>query len=168
MNKLKELYEGGKDFERFLASGNSEDREKTLYYLKSIELDSCFIDRIKGLDKDLKILVLAEIWCPDCMINLPAVEKLSSLNERIDYRIIEREGNEIYFEDYKVDGKVKIPTFIIMDSDFQIIASILERPMVLKSLYEKGSQVEIIKKSKEYREGKLLKDMMEEIVEKIN
>lgn len=161
---MRKLYEEAKEFEMFLEEGKLEDKETTQNYLKAIDMDDELRNKIKAIKEKYNILVLGEIWCPDCMINIPALEKINRINDNIDFRIIPREGNEDKFKEYEVEGKVKIPTIIIMDSEYKKLGSIVERPQVLKDIYNRGDQVEIIKSSKVYREGGYILSMIEEIV----
>lgn len=165
---MRNIYAKGINFSSFLELASGEDRDITLRFLEKTELKDELVDRIKAIDRDIKVLVLGEIWCPDCRINMPAMEIINRLNPRIDFRIIPREGNEMDFEGYMVDGKVKIPTFIIMDKDYKELGHILERPKKVKDFYDRGDQLEIIKNSKLYREGYFIVDMVEEILSYID
>lgn len=161
---MKELYREAKGFKEFLEDGKAEDRDQTLSYLDRIDLDSSLIEDIEALEEEIKVLVVGELWCPDCMINIPALEIMTSYNPKLDYRIVKREGNETAFLDYQLEGKLKIPTFIIMDGNYRILGSILERPQVVKDFYTRGDQLEIIRNSRLYREGYFIKDMVEEVL----
>lgn len=165
--RIEELYKKGISFQEFLKEGEREDERKTREYLKKIkeDLTKDIEKRIESIDKEIKILALGEIWCPDCNINIPALEVLSQINNKIEFKIIPREGHEEDFKEYEKEGKVKIPTFIIMDSKYKELGSIIERPKALQVIYDLNDQVEIIKASKNYRDGNMIVDLLLEVLD---
>ncbi|SNS38149.1 Thioredoxin [Anaerovirgula multivorans] len=165
---FRELFEVGSCFEAFLNKDQDINREKTLEIYNSITLEEELVHRIKEIGAVIKILVFAEIWCPDCVINVPALQKIKEINPNIEFRILPREGNEIYMEPYKVGGKTKIPTFIVLDNDYKEKGAFLEIPKTLKEVVGKGNQVEIIVAKRKYKKGEYISSTIEEILDIIN
>lgn len=162
---VEELYLAGTDFRTYLDGASLEDSERTLDYFDKIRPNRELRERILKLDRPVKILILGEAWCPDCMINIPVVYYMNKLNKNLSYSILSREGHEEDFRDYLQEGKLKIPTFIVMDDNFKNLGHVIERPRVLKAVYQEGDQIEIIKASKVYRDGGYLTNLLEELLE---
>ncbi|WP_204260252.1 thioredoxin family protein [Caloranaerobacter azorensis] len=88
------LYDKGVSFDEFVNKDKDAYKEKVLEILNKIRLSDELINKIKIIDKKIKVLVCAEIWCPDCMINVPVLAKMKEYNNNIDISIVEKNGNE--------------------------------------------------------------------------
>lgn len=161
---FQQLFESGMSFEVFAPNDQDANLEKLLEIYDSIELDEEMISKIHSIDRPIYILAFAELWCPDCIINLPAIKKIHDLNPNITFKILPREGNESYMENYKINGKPKIPTFVILNNKFEELGTFIENPKILKDIVNKGNQVEIIVAKRKYRKGEYIKDTIEEII----
>ena len=120
---------------------------------------------IREIDRTVYALVFAEIWCPDCMINVPALQRMVEINSNIKMRIISREGNEVYMENYKINGKPKIPTFVFMNEAYEELGSFIEQPQVVSEVENKGTQVEIIVAKRKYRKGEYYIETIKQIMD---
>lgn len=154
--RMVESFNKGLSFDEFLNSSDEKDRNNTLEMYNNIKLDEVLVEKIKNIDKKINILVCAEIWCPDCVINLPAVKKMKDLNNNINISIIERKGYEDEFE--------KIPTFIIYDKEFNELGRFIERPKNIKDIEKNGTQPEIIVAKRQYRKGEYITSTIKDII----
>jgi len=161
---FQQLFELGMSFEVFAPNGQDANIEKLLEVYSGIELDKELITKIQSVDKPIYILAFAELWCPDCIINLPAIKKINDINPNITFRILPKEGNEKYMDNYKIHGKPKIPTFIILNDKFEEIGAFIEYPRIVKDIVNKGNQVEVIVAKRKYRKGEYVKDAIQEVV----
>ncbi|MBU5678173.1 thioredoxin family protein [Alkaliphilus sp. MSJ-5] len=160
---FQQLFESGMSFEVFAPNGQDANIEKLLEVYNGIELDEELISKIQSIDKPIYLLAFAELWCPDCIINLPAIKKLNDINPNITFSILPREGNENYMDNYKISGKHKIPTFVVLNDRFEEIGVFIETPKIVKEIVNKGNQVEIIVAKRKYRKGEYIKDTIKEI-----
>lgn len=165
---IKKLYENGIAYEEFMSQDDGAYQEKILEIYNNIEIDNTLLDKINSIHKEINVLVFAEIWCPDCVINLPALKKICDLNKAINMKVVAREGNEEYLDDYKVDGKAKIPTFIFMDADFKPLGTFIEIPQVIGEILAKGDQVDIIVTKRKYRKGEFTQETIKDIIKIIS
>lgn len=160
---FQQLFESGMSFEVFAPNSQDANIEKLLEVYNGIELDEELISKIQSIDKPIYILAFAELWCPDCIINLPAIKKFNDINPNITFSILPREGNENYMDNYKISGKHKIPTFVVLNDRFEEIGVFIETPKIVKEIVNKGNQVEIIVAKRKYRKGEYIKDTIKEI-----
>ncbi len=89
--------------------------------------------RMKRLDKTLKIdetvkeafikantkvtwLVLSEGWCGDAAQSLPVINKLATLNNGIDLRVISRDDHDELMSNFLTNGGKAIPKLIVYDN----------------------------------------------------
>ncbi|OPJ54937.1 thioredoxin family protein [Alkalithermobacter paradoxus] len=161
---LKDLFDIGEGFISFLDNCEEVYRSKIKEIMENMNIEENTESRIRNIDKNINILAFAEAWCPDCQINLPPVYTLTQLNENIKLSIVPREGNEEALSKYKVNGKPKIPTFIIMDAEFNVLGAFVEIPNIIKEVVTRGNQPEIIVTKRKYRKGEYCKDTVLDII----
>lgn len=161
---LKNLFFKGISFQEFLESSEDVYKQKIEKIKNSINMDKKLMNKIKRIQKKIYILVFAEDWCPDCQINLPGVSFICDLNSNINLRIVSREGNEETLNKYKFNGKPKIPTFIIMDQDFEEMGIFIELPTILKEIINRGNEAEILVSKRKYKKGEYTKNTIDDVL----
>lgn len=164
---IKGLYESGISYNEFIKQENGDYEDKITSIYDSINVEDTLEKKIKSIEGQYKILVFGELWCPDCVINVPALKKITELNENIEMSIVSRKGNEEYLEDFTINGKAKIPTFLIYDEKFGYKNNFIEQPTIIKNIMQKGDQVEIIVSKRKYRKGEYCIDTLKEIIDKL-
>jgi Thioredoxin len=88
--------------------------------------------RFARLPEPLTVLVLTEDWCGDSAANLPVVMRLAHETEKLDLRILRREGHEPIAGLYLLeDGRNHIPTYIVLDRDLNELGHFIERPAAI-------------------------------------
>ncbi|CAH2215273.1 thioredoxin family protein [Tepidibacter aestuarii] len=161
---LKDLFFKGISFQEFLESSEDVYKEKIEKIKNSINMDKKLMNKIKSVQKKIYILVFAEDWCPDCQINLPGVSFICDLNVNINLRIVSRERNEEALNKYSFNGKPKIPTFIIMDEDFEELGVFIELPTILKEIINRGNEAEILVSKRKYKKGEYTKNTIDDVL----
>ena len=165
---IKDLFYRGRSFEEFLSWAEDAYKERMQNILNNIFLDEIVKEKINQIDHKIKILAFAESWCPDCQINLPGVSYIASLSDKIELAIVPREGNEKVMDKYKVNGKPKIPTFVIMDEEFNELGVFIELPMIIKEIISRGNEAENIVSKRKYKKGEYVKDTISDLLKIIN
>jgi hypothetical protein len=136
-------------YEEFISSLTENKRNK----FKSVSIE------IETFDSPVKhVLAFAEGWCPDCQHNLPI---LKAITERfgIELKIVPKENNEYFMEDFIEDGQARIPTFVFMDDNFNIVGSWVERPKTVKQLWKGETDIK-----ERYLNGEFDSEIINEIV----
>lgn len=100
---------------------------------KKITLDNNLITKVKSLPK-MKWLVITEAWCGDAAQNIPFLAKIAKENSNIELRFIMRDEHPELMDQYLTNGARSIPILIIMDEDFNDIASWGPRPKPVQSM----------------------------------
>ena len=156
------LFNEGVSFDEFVNQDSDTYKEKTLEILDSIQFEDSEIELIKKINKKINILVCAEIWCPDCMINVPVLERMRDYNSNINISIVGREGNEELF--MSQEG-IRIPTFLFYDSSFNELGKFIEFPKKVKEIVSKGNQPNIIVAKRKYRKGEFANETLKDIID---
>ena len=140
-------------------------QEKTLELYNRIEIDEELQEKIQTIDEPIHVLVFAEIWCPDCMINVSILQRLADINPHIQISIVSKEGNEEYIEKINPGGKPRVPTFVFLNKDFELFGVFIERPKALKEIEKRGKQAEILVAKRKYKKGEFSKETIQEILD---
>jgi len=161
---IQDLFQKGLSFLQFVNQDKDTYKEKTLDIYEKISVSEDLKQEISEIDRIVYVLVFAEIWCPDCMINVPVLQRMAEINPHIRMSIVSREGNEAYMENYKLNGKPKIPTFVFMNEAYEELGVFIEQPQVVSEVEIKGKQVEIIVAKRKYRKGEYYIETIREIM----
>jgi len=164
---LKTLFEQGTKFENFMNLENGKHKDVMKRFSSIDEISKELKNEILKIEKKIKILVFCEIWCPDCVINVSALEKLHLVNNKVEFMIVGREGNEDTMKIYGDKDKPYIPTFIIMDEEYNVLGNFIERPISIKKLVDETDQVKRILRMKNYRKGEYIDETIRDILKKI-
>lgn len=148
------------DYLKFEVTEAEEDK-KQLRIIEKISLSNETEKAIKAIDKDITIIAVAQVYCPDCRATVPFLKKFSDLNSKIkiDYR--SREAAKEFFSD--ADERIKIPTLIsYVDGKYNTFWN--EFPAVVKKkMDENPENFEDIKYN--FRIGKFNAEIEKELVD---
>ena len=148
------------DYLKFEVTEAEEDK-KQLRIIEKISLSKETEKAIKAIDKDITIIAVAQVYCPDCRATVPFLKKFSDLNSKIkiDYR--SREAAKEFFSD--TDERIKIPTLIsYVDGKYKTFWN--EFPAVVKKkMDENPENFEDIKYN--FRIGKFNVEIEKELVD---
>ncbi len=162
---IRDIMQTGVSFEEFVNQDTDAYKEKTLKILDTIKFTEEQLKRIRAINKKLYILICAEMWCPDCMINVPVVEKMRQLNKNISLSIVGKERTLDFFQKYALDEKVRIPTFVFLNEEFNEMGSIVEHPRIIREILASGNQPNRIVAMRKYRKGEYAQEILNDILE---
>ncbi len=113
--------------------------------VKRIEKTSIINGDVKEIfekvEKHLIFLVIAEAWCGDVAQNLPVIEKLVSLNPKLELRIILRDENDDVMQQFLTNGGKAIPVCLIIDNnDLTVLAKWGPRPNPAQEMMRQHKQ----------------------------
>ncbi len=94
------------DYLRF--EDNGEYSEKQIKIMDKINLSEETVKKIKSIEKEIHILAVAQVYCPDCRAIIPFLEKFSKLNNNIKITYSNREESGELLKNKT--GFIKIPT----------------------------------------------------------
>jgi hypothetical protein len=151
----KELFEKGYSYEEYRAlinklyeSGKTTGTDHSEAMLDYTKMN---IQRMNRLDKTIEIneeirtdlatipdqlnwLVLTEAWCGDAAQNIPILSKMANASSKIHLRFLLRDENLEVMDQYLTNGGRAIPKLIMLDQDFNEIASWGPRPSEVQNI----------------------------------
>lgn len=90
---------------------------------------------LENLKKEYTWIVIAESWCGDAAQILPVINKMATVSDKINFRIVLRDDNEELMNQFLTNGTKSIPKLIIIDKESnEVIADFGPRPIGAKQL----------------------------------
>jgi len=160
MTDFPTLINAGVDYPQFIRQGNDEQIQYLLNEQAKTErtdfLTSELNTEITHLTECYTLLVAAEMWCPDCLRNVPALQALCHKAPDMQMRIITRDqATPLFQQQFEVE-KVKIPFVAILNAELKPIGTFIERPLSVQNGDENTLQA--------YKRGEYLADTVSEVV----
>lgn len=96
-------------FQDYLKFNQSEDAQKQQQLFDQTTLSDECLQQLKNLTTEQHLLVLAEPFCPDCLVFVPVIEKMAEANSYIKLKYLPRSelDNEAKFDSLKQQKIVK-------------------------------------------------------------
>lgn len=107
---------------------NKEQFERNYREFQLSEEDQEFFSRVNQVKGPLKVIALAEDWCPDVYRGLPIMAKIAEA-ANMELRVFPRDQNHDIMNEYLNQGVfMSIPVFAFFDQDFAPLCHWVERP----------------------------------------
>lgn len=154
---FRALFTHAMDYEQFTQIGAEKDVEALRYFeaLAGQAQDKTLYERLSALQGSYNILVVAEMWCPDCHRNLPAIRAVACSAPHVSMGLITREEAGDDFSAFFGVNKIHIPFAAVLNSDFGLLDQFIERPRNANDA--QGNMTD------SYRRGEMLIDTTREI-----
>lgn len=148
-------------FEDFLKyEDDGEYSQKQLKIMDKISFSEETIDKIKNIKKEINILAVGEVYCPDCRAIIPFFEKFSRLNNNIKILYSNRTESENILK--SKTGLTKIPTIFYNDGNNLNVILVEFPKIVLNKMEENPENYDEIKYN--FRTGKFNSEIEKELV----
>lgn len=72
---------------------------------------------LKDIESRQTWLVITESWCGDAAHIMPVLNKLATLNSKIEYKVVLRDENEDLMNQFLTNGSKSIPKLLIIDNE---------------------------------------------------
>lgn len=97
--------------------------------------------RLRGHNREMKILVLSGAWCGDCVRQGPMIERIvATCGPRVALRLIERDTDPELRDEMRILGAARVPAAIFLSEDYFEIGRFGDR---LLTVYRKKAAREI-------------------------
>ena len=94
---------------------------------------------LKGIQNDLRILVIGSDRCDDTAGNVPILAKLAEFTPKIELRILDSDSSTQYHQQFKVNGKRKTPVVLFLSKDLEELCRWVERPNAAYKVINEGA-----------------------------
>lgn len=90
---------------------------------KTIQITNEVSQSLQNLQSHYIWLVISEGWCGDAAQLLPIIHKMAEHSEKIDFRIVLRDENEVLMNQFLTNGGKAIPKLLILDAETLTVLS---------------------------------------------
>ena len=153
MASYAELVAIGESFEAFVAHGLAEEIAGVQAARERLADPACIgpatRERLAAVQGRYHLLVAGEMWCPDCQINVTALDWLCRQQPRVDLALISKGRAEDDLQQRLGLERIAIPVVAVLDAQFQLVGRFIERPQVViagwdavKPAYRAGDYLE--------------------------
>lgn len=157
--------------EDYLNFNQLEDKQKQLEILNNTSLSEACLQQLKIITTPQKLLVLAEPFCPDCLVFVPIIEKMAEVNPNIKLKYLARTNldNKDLFDSEEQQQIVKttynIPSlFKVLPNQTKVIYK--EFPETLKQQMDANPEG-FAQLKQNYRQGQYQKLIEQQILQSL-
>lgn len=86
------------------------------------------IDEISSIQNNIRILVIGAERCNDTAGNLPVLAKIAESTTRVELRVLDSDKHAEYHQRFKVNGKMKTPVVLFLNTSNEELCRWVERP----------------------------------------
>lgn len=86
------------------------------------------VRRLKALPGHFHLVVAAEMWCPDCRVNVTAMDFLCRQQPNVTLSLITQARAEREMQSALGLTEILVPTAAILDAQYRLIGRFIERP----------------------------------------
>ncbi|KAF1050766.1 MAG: hypothetical protein GAK43_02688 [Stenotrophomonas maltophilia] len=132
MTDYAELFTLGEDFLAIVARALPAEREAVDTVRRRLADPAC-IDtnlrkRLAAVRGRYYLLAAAELWCPDCQLNVTAMDFMQQLQPNIRLALITKGRAEEALQQRLGLERIAIPLVLVLDERFDAIGRFIERP----------------------------------------
>ncbi|HCL4359137.1 TPA: thioredoxin family protein [Pseudomonas aeruginosa] len=134
MASYAELFDIGEDFAAFVGHGLATEQGAVAWFRQKLEsngLPSALTERLQRIERRYRLLVAGEMWCPDCQINLAALDFAQRLQPNIELAIISKGRAEDDLRQRLALERIPIPLVLVLDEEFNLLGRFVERPQAV-------------------------------------
>lgn len=124
---MKTAWDKAVDYETFLKSAR-ENVEMMRARFSDLMLNEDEEETLKGIQNEVRILVLGTDRCNDTAGNLPVLARIVSLTPKAQLRVLDSDSNAQFHQQYRVNGKRKTPVVLFLSSEHEELCRWVERP----------------------------------------
>ncbi|MFT6128261.1 MAG: hypothetical protein ACJAVA_002761 [Flavobacteriaceae bacterium] len=96
---------------------------------KTLKIGDKQVNEIGQYDKKVTWLVLTESWCGDAAHIMPVINRVTSLNNLIDFKVVLRDENLELMNSFLTNGNQSIPKMIAIDNETgEVVSTYGPRP----------------------------------------
>ncbi|OLU16864.1 thioredoxin family protein [Pseudomonas sp. PA1(2017)] len=160
MPSYQDLIAIGERFEAFASRGLPAEietvRTAQALLVRADALSADMHRRLVAIQGRYYLLAAGEMWCPDCQLNLAAMDHLQRLQPKVSLAIISKARAEHALKTLLSLERISIPLVLVLDDKFELIGRFVEQP---QAVVDGGEAVKA-----DYRAGRYLQSTLAELL----
>lgn len=118
-----EVFDTARSYPDWLAAGKAHERQAENHramedFRQHHQFDRPTMARLNALDRPVRVLVIAEDWCPDVVRHVPILQRMAELSPALDAKYLLLNDRPDILCRYLTFGGEAIPKFVFFNADF--------------------------------------------------
>jgi thiol-disulfide isomerase/thioredoxin len=127
---LADKFAAALGYSDYMQTGKEEHQRRWQQALDASSLTGSQTNLIGSFTRQMNVLVISGIWCGDCAIQGPLLQRIAAANPgKIDLRWVDRDEHKDLSDQLKINGGARVPVAIFVAEDFELCAVYGERPL---------------------------------------
>jgi thiol-disulfide isomerase/thioredoxin len=127
---LAEKFAAALPYADYAKTGKEEHQRRWQQALDASSLSDAQTKLVQSFTRRMNVLVVSGIWCGDCAIQGPLLERIAEANpDKIVLRWLDRDEHMDLSSQLKINAGVRVPVAIFMAEDFEHCGIYGERPL---------------------------------------
>ena len=108
------------EYEEFLDNEDQQHAERWSDMMSRLpDLTLGQVERLKGYNREMNVLVYGGIWCGDCVRQGPMLKKIAdTIGPQVHLRFIDRAASEELQDELRILGALRVPVVVFLSEDF--------------------------------------------------
>jgi thioredoxin-like negative regulator of GroEL len=117
-------------FPDYLKTGSEEHQRRWTQSFEASALTAAQTTLLKSFQREMNVLVVSGIWCGDCAVQGPLLERIAGGNAgKIHLRWLDRDLHKDLSSQIVINAGARVPVAVFMAEDFEICSIYGERPL---------------------------------------
>ncbi|MCF7958644.1 MAG: thioredoxin family protein [Phycisphaerae bacterium] len=117
---LQNVFSKALPYKPYLATGNSNDRERWGNIHRSLTLTDGQEQLLTRFTREMNILVLSGIWCGDCVEQCPMLARIAESCQKITLRFLDRDQVPELRDNLTINQGHRVPVALFMAEDYAL------------------------------------------------
>ena len=127
---LSDKFAAALPYADYVKTGTEEKARRWHQAFDLAKLTDAQTQLISSFTRQMNVLVVSGIWCGDCALQCPLMERIALANPtHIQMRWVDRDLHSDLSSQLKINGGVRVPVAIFMAEDFEHCGIYGERPL---------------------------------------
>ncbi|MDH2435439.1 thioredoxin family protein [Pokkaliibacter sp. MBI-7] len=161
MATFQQLFDIGQDFASFVRGGLASEQAAVDALVSKVgqpgTISAATLQRIDALTGRYHLLIAGEMWCPDCHVNITALQYLCKAQPRVSLSIITKGRAEDDLKKRLGLEKVSIPLVMVLNEQFEPLGLFIEQPRVVVEQWSEQTKAD-------YRQGHYMEATLNEVL----
>jgi thiol-disulfide isomerase/thioredoxin len=115
-------------YEHYVHTGTGEQQRRWKDAFDAVSLTPAQRGVVGGFVREMKVLVISGIWCGDCIVQCPMIQRIADGNRsHLNLRFLDRDGHLDLANQIKINGGLRVPTVLFMAEDFEFCGAFGDR-----------------------------------------
>lgn len=126
---LQTKHRAGMEYAAYLATDPAK-AENWRKIDREVDLTQQQRQLIEGFTRQMRVLAISGIWCGDCVVQGPLIQKIADANpQAIDLKWIDRDEHLDLAQQVAINAGLRVPVVIFMAEDYELVSVMGDRTL---------------------------------------